>query len=136
MNTQKFLIGSLIGGVVLFLSGYLFYMLLLGSFFETHSLGGNYMKDPPDMLFIILGNIANGALITYIFTKWAGIKTAATGAQAGATIGVLTGLAWDLLMFGTANLMDITGTLVDIIIVTVMMAAAGAAVGWFLGRGE
>lgn len=55
MNTKKFLIGSLIGGGILFLLGALFYVALLGSIFETHSSSaGNYMKDPPDMLFIIL----------------------------------------------------------------------------------
>lgn len=136
MNTQKFLISTLIGGVVLFLLGYLFYAALLASFFETHSSGGNYMKNPPDFLFIILGNLADGALLAYIFLKWAGIKTPATGAQAGATIGLLMALAWDLLMYGTANLMDITGTLADVIVVTIMMAIAGAAVGWYLGRGK
>ncbi|NND32024.1 MAG: hypothetical protein HKN76_05485 [Saprospiraceae bacterium] len=134
MNTQKFLIGSVVGGVVLFLMGFLFYVALLGSFFETHSSGGNYMKDPPNFLFIILGNLATGALLSYIFTKWAGIKTAATGLQAGAVIGLLAGLGWDLLMFGTADLMDITGTIVDVIVYTIMMAVAGAAIGWYLGR--
>ena len=134
MDTKKFLIGTVVGGLTLFLMGYLLYVVLFTSFFESHSLGTNYMKDPPDMLFIILGNLANGALFTYIFMKWAGIKTAATGLQAGATIGLLTGLAWDFLMYGTANLMDITGTIVDVIIVTVMSAVAGAAIGWYLGR--
>jgi uncharacterized membrane protein len=135
MNTQKFLIGSLIGGVVFFLLGYLFYGALLASFFSTHSTG-NYMKDPPDFLFIILGNLATGALLAYIFSKWAGIKTAATGLQAGAVIGLLSGLGWDLLFYGTTNLMDITGTIADVILVTIMTAAAGAAVGWYLGRGN
>jgi hypothetical protein len=135
MNTKKFLIGSLIGGGILFLLGFLFYVALLGSFFEAHSSSaGTYMKDPPDMLFIILGNLAEGALLTYIFLKWAGITTAATGAQAGALIGVLIGLGWDLIMYGTSTLMDLTGTLADVIVVTIMMAAAGAAVGWYLGR--
>lgn len=136
MSTQKFLVGSVIGGAVLFLLGYLFYVALLGSFFETHSSGGDYMKDPPNMLFIILGNLASGALLAYIFSKWAGIKTAATGLQAGAIIGLLTGLGFDLLMFGTANLMDITGTIADVIVYTIMYAAAGAAIGWYLGRGN
>jgi hypothetical protein len=39
-------------------------------------------------------------------------------------------------MFGTSELMDITGTLVDVIIYTVMSAVAGAAIGWYLGRGN
>jgi hypothetical protein len=32
--------------------------------------------------------------------------------------------------------MDITGTIADVILVTIMTAAAGAAVGWYLGRGN
>ncbi len=136
MDTRKFLLGSLIGGVVIFFLGYLFYVVILSSFFESHAGGTNYMKDPPDMLFIILGNLANGALLSYIFSRWAGIKTAATGLQAGAVIGLLIGLAWDFLMYGTSTLMDITGTIADVIVYAVMMALAGAAVGWYLGRGK
>jgi hypothetical protein len=136
MDTKKFLLGSLIGGAVLFLLGYLFYAVIFTSFFETHSGGTNYMKDPPDMLFIALGNLAYGALLTYIFLKWASIKTAATGLQAGAVIGFLVGASWDFLMYGTSNLMDITGTVVDVIVFTIMSAIAGNVVGWFLGRGN
>ena len=134
MDTKKFLIGSLVGGIVLFLLGFLFYVALLGPFFETHSGGGSFAKDPPNMLFIILGNLATAALLSYIFSKWAGIKTAATGLQAGAVIGLLSGLGYDLIMYGTADLMDITGTIVDVIIYTIMLAVAGAAIGWYLGR--
>lgn len=94
------------------------------------------MKDPPDMLFIILGNLASGALISYIFTRWAGIKTAATGLEAGAVIGLFIGLGFGLVMYGTSNLMDITGTIVDVLIYTAMYGLAGSAVGWFLGRGN
>jgi uncharacterized membrane protein len=136
MDTKKFLIGSLLGGLVMFLLGYLFYVALLSSFFESHAVGSGIMKDPPNMLFIILGNVANGALLAYIFSKWAGIKTASTGLQAGAMIGLLTALAWDLLMFGTSDLMDLTGTIADVIVYTIMCAVAGASIGWYLGRGN
>ncbi len=135
MDTRKFLLGSLVGGIVLFVLGYLFYVVLFSSFFSSHGTG-TAMKDPPDMLFIILGNLANGALISYIFTKWAGIKTAATGLEAGAVIGLLVGLSWDLVMYGVSNMMDITGTMVDVLVYTAMCGIAGAAIGWFLGRGN
>lgn len=135
MDTRKFLLGSLVGGIVLFALGYLFYVVLFSSFFASHGIG-NVMKDPPDMLFIILGNLASGALISYIFTRWAGIKTAATGLEAGAVIGLFIGLGFGLVMYGTSNLMDITGTIVDVLIYTAMYGIAGSAVGWFLGRGN
>ena len=137
MNPSKFLLGTLVGGITFFILGYLIYMLALGSFFEAHHIGpSGVSKDPPDFLFLILGNLAYGALISYVFAKWAGIKTAATGAQAGAMIGLFVGMTWDFIQYAVSNIMDLTGTIVDVIVYVAISAIVGAAVGWFLRRGE
>jgi hypothetical protein len=43
-------------------------------------------------------------------------------------------LGFGLNMYGTTNISNLTATLVDPIVMTVMMGATGGAIGWVLGR--
>jgi hypothetical protein len=43
-------------------------------------------------------------------------------------------LGFGLNMYGTTNISNLTATLVDPIVMTVMMGASGGAIGWVLGR--
>lgn len=76
-----------------------------------------------------------GCLLSYIFLKWANINSFGSGASAAAVIGLLMGLGFDLLMFATANVIDLTGMFVDVGASTVMHAIAGGVVGAVLGMG-
>jgi len=135
MSTQKILIAGVAGGVVFFLLGWLLYGILFMNFFEGQmGSASGVNKDPMDYWALIVGNIAWGILLAVIFGRWAGIKTLATGATAGAVIGLLAGISWDFTMYGTTNLSTMTGVIVDILIVTVMSAVTGAVVGMVLGR--
>ncbi len=72
MDTQKFTIGTLVGGIVYFLLGYLVYGLLLAGFFQSHSVAvAGSMKKMEEFVWwaLILGNFAGAALLTYIFLK-------------------------------------------------------------------
>ncbi len=137
MDTTKFLLGTLIGAAIFFLLGFLVYGMLLSSFFESHSVAPEGVhKESPDMIYMILSNLALGALITYIFQRWAGIKTASTGFIAGATICFLMAFFWNFMNYSMANIMDITAVLSDIVVFAILGGCVGAGVGWFLGRGD
>ncbi len=72
MNSTKFLTGTLVGGIAFFFLGYLIYGLALGSFFREHSVAApGAMKSMSEIVWwaLILGNLASGALITWIFLK-------------------------------------------------------------------
>jgi uncharacterized membrane protein len=132
MNTSKFLIGTLVGGVVLFFLGYLFYGMLLSNFFMQHSLAvAGSMKTMNELIWwaLILGNLASGALITYIFLKLGSINTFGNGAGTGAAIGFLLAANVDLIRYATENSFDHTGMVVDILVGTVMFAIAGGFIG-------
>lgn len=137
MNIKKFALGALAGGLVNFLLGWLVYGMLAAIFFEANvGSAGNVMKTEPDLVFIFLGNLFTGALISYIYLKWANIRTFAAGATAGLVIGFLMGSGTDLLMYGTSNINNLTATLVDIVIYAGMGAICGGVVGWVLGMGK
>lgn len=137
MNIKHFSIATLIGAVILFLLGFLFYAILLGSFFEANAgEAGNIMKEDGSMIMplLFLGNIATAALLTYIYLQWASISTFGTGFKAGLIIGFLMVAGYDLVQYSTSTIMSFTGTLVDIVVYTIMLGITGGVIGLVLGR--
>ena len=138
MNTNKFVIGGIAGGVAAFLLGWLLYGMLLKDFYAANA-GTDCSVDRGDAIImwaLVVGNLAFGFLLSYIFTRWASINTAGGGAQAGAIIGFLMGLGMDMVMYGTTTMMKLNGVLVDIAVSTVMTAIVGAVVGMAIGMGD
>jgi hypothetical protein len=137
MDAKKFLIGTLAGTVTSFIVAYLLYGMLLHSYMASNSMEG-VGKETPDFLWVVLGHIFFSAGVTYIFLKWAGIKTIAAGATGGFIIGLLFSLGWDFTMLGTSNIMTggVTMAVVDAIAGGIIWAAGGAGVGWALGLGK
>ena len=132
MDTKKFLTGTLVGGIAYFVLGFLFYGLLLADFFEANSgSASGVMRAEDEMVWwaLILGNLIFAAFITYIFLKWAHISTFKSGLLGGATIGLLLGLGYNLIYYGTSNMMTLTGALVDVVVGTVMTALLGGVIG-------
>jgi hypothetical protein len=137
MNTNKFLLGTLAGGVALFILGYLVWGMALMGFMESNAGSATgVMKTDMVWWSLILGNLFWGALLSYIFLKWAGISTFAGGASAGAVLGLLISGGIDFIMYGTSNLMNLTAVIVDIIANIVVMAIVGGVVGLVLGSGK
>ena len=92
MNTKKFLIGTVVGGIVVFFVGYLLYGVALLNFFNQHSIAPpGSMKSISDFLWgaLILANFATGALLTYIILKVGNVNSFGSGAGLGFVIGFL-----------------------------------------------
>jgi len=139
MNTQKFLVSGIVGGIVSFFGGYLIYGVLLMDFFAKNAgTATGVMKAQADFVWwaLILGCIFQGLLLSYIFNKWANVTSLSAGASAGAVISFLMSVGFDLTMFGTSNMSTLTGSVVDIICGTVLGALVGAAVGMANGMGK
>ncbi len=139
MNTQKFLVSGIIGGIVAFFSGFLIYGLLLMDFFTKNAgTATGTMKAQADFVWwaLVAGSICQGLLMSYIFNKWANIHSLGAGATAGAVISFFVTAGFDLTMFATSNLSTLTGSCVDIIAGTVMGAIVGGAVGMANGMGS
>jgi hypothetical protein len=138
MNTTKILIAGLVAGIVYFLLGWLFYLKVLMSTFESMSGSASGVSRGEEMIWwaLILGNLLAGLLLSYIYGRWANISTPAIGAQAGAAIGFLVAGSYDLMIYGTTHISTLSGALLDIVVWTVMTAIAGAVAAWMLGRGK
>ncbi|MCC6754063.1 MAG: hypothetical protein IT266_08790 [Saprospiraceae bacterium] len=136
MDTRT-LISGLLGGIVYWLLGALFYAFLLGKLLE--SLSGSatgVSRAPEEMVWwsLVLGNLFMGLGLAYILNNWAKISTLLAGAKAGALIGLLLTLGFDLIWFSSTNLIQLPGVFLDVATFTVMSALSGAVIGWWLGR--
>jgi len=128
MFTKQNLLATLAGFVVMFLLGYAIWGVATVAFFESHSLN-NVMKDPPDLVMIALSNLIAVFALSTIYGKWArGVHSAKEGFQFGAWIGVFAGLGLGLLWFATAELSDMTGTLVEAVLDIIFYGIIGAVI--------
>ena len=117
------------------LVGFVIYVLLLPTFFTDMGVSEDMMKESPDMIMILLGNIAGGLLLAHIFNHWANITTFKTGAKAGAIIGLLVSLYAGLIQYGTTNIASsVTPYLADAVVSAILWAIAGGVVGLVLGK--
>lgn len=139
MNTSKFLMGTLAGGVAFFFLGFLGYAVIFDSFLQAHAGSATGVhKEVEDMAWwaLILGNLLHGALFAYIYLKWANIKTFGAGFSGGIVVGFFVSLGMDFVFYATSNMMDLTGAIADGIIYTVICGLAGGIVGLTLGMGK
>lgn len=128
MKTKTFLIAGLLGGVVYWLLGWLFYGILLADFFPQPEESTN------TMIFILLGCLTFGFFVSYIFNRWAQISTLATGAKAGAIIGFFTGLFYNFFNLAMNSEMTYEMFAMDFGITIIMTAITGAVIGALNGK--
>ena len=136
MNT-KTLIATLVGTIASFALGALVFGMLLKGFYDsnmTHYEG--LMKAEPDLLLLILMNLCWAAILVYIFSKLANIKSFANGASAAFVITGLITLAYDLFFLAFMNLYTNTYLVVDVIVNAIFGAIIGGIIGWVLGYGN
>ena len=139
MDTKKFLIGTLVGGIAIFFIGYLLYGVLLLNFFNQHSVApAGSMKSMNDFSWgaLVFANFATGALLSYIFLKIGNVNSFGRGAASGFVIGFLMYTGNYLLSYATGNNMDLTGTWADVITGAVLTAIAGGIIAAVWGMGK
>jgi hypothetical protein len=136
MDIKKLLMGGITGGAIFFLLGWLIYGMLLMNFMNSHpGTAGNIARPEPDYLYLIIGNLAMGFLMAYIFIK-ANINSLGSGFITAGVIGLLMAVGYDCVMYATTTISSKTGMAADVAASTVMSALTGAAVAAVLGMGE
>lgn len=135
MNTTRFLLGGIAGGIAFFLLGYLFYGNLFADFFSKNVGSASGVPRQMDQFVwwaLILGNLMFGFILSYVANK-SHIRTLGAGLIAGAILGVLFAASFDFTSYGTSNLMTMKGVWADIVILGIMAAISGAVVGLVRG---
>ena len=129
MNVKNFIVGGIVGGIVDFLMGWLVYGMLLKDTFPKPDGAG-----PENMLFIFLGCMSFGFLLSYVFSQGEGISNMAAGIKMAIGIALFMGLCNNFFMNMYKDTIDIKLMVIDIAASLVLATAVGAAIAMVNGK--
>jgi hypothetical protein len=135
MNTKQWVVGTVVGAVVLFAVGYVIFELLLKDFYAANSgsATGVY-RDTQILWAVAVGALAYAALILYALRANAASLNVVSGAKVGATVGFLIWLCADFTLYGISNINNLTLATVDPLIELVRGGITGAALAALLPK--
>jgi hypothetical protein len=135
MNTKHLVFGTIVGGVTLFLVGYIIFDLAAGDFYAANlNTAPGIMRETQILWAIALGNLVLGLLLTVGITSRTGAHTTASGAITGAVIACLAWLSADLVLYGYLDVFSPTLVIVDPLLELVHGGIAGAVIVAVLAR--
>lgn len=134
MDTKKFLIGSVVGGIVMWLVGMLIWRVLLADFFtpDVEATTG-LIREAPIYWAGILGTLGLSALVTTAIA-WAGSFSLRGGFQVGAIVGFLVWFGVDFIHYANQDFRTLWQTIVDPLLELVRTGIGGAVIGLVLAK--
>ena len=136
MDTKRFIIGTLVGGITLYLVGYLIWTVAFADFFAANAGSATGVDRDAQLVWaVVLGNLSLAALVTLAVGSKAGSATIGTGFKIGAIVGFLVWFGVDFIHYGISNISNLTATVVDPLLELVHSGIGGAVIAAVLGRG-
>lgn len=127
MNVKNFVIGGIAGGIADFLLGWLFYGILLKDLFPP-------MDGSENMMFIFLGCMAFGFLISFVFSQKEGISKCVPGIKLAAGIGLFISISTNFFANMTKETIDFNMMGLDVATMVVLSGLVGAVVAVVNGK--
>jgi hypothetical protein len=135
MNTKQWVLGTVIGAVVIYAVGYLIFTVLLGDYYAANSGSATgVMRESQIVWALAVGALAYAALILYAMRSQAGVVNAVSGMKVGAVVGFLLWATADFSLYGITNMSNLTVTIVDPFAELVHGGIAGAVLGALLPK--
>ena len=135
MDTKQLMIGTLVGGITMYLVGYLIWDLAFAGFFAANAGSATgVVRDPQLIWAVVLGTLSLAALITLAVGSRTGSSTIGAGFKIGAIVGFLVWFGVDFILFGVWNVSNLTATIVDPLLEIVRSGIGGAVIAAVLGR--
>ena len=138
MDAKRFVIGTLVGGVAVCVTGYLIstagpFRSFLAYAMDAGSATG-VAREPPLVWAVALGALSYSALVTYVIGSRAGSLNTGAGIRIGAVVGFLLWFTADFMFYGLSNVGTLTSTVVDPLIELVPGAVAGGVIAIVLKK--
>ncbi len=135
MDIKRFIIGTVVGGIALYILGYVMFNLAFADFFAANAGSATGMwKDPQVMWAIAVGTLSYAALITLAIETRAGSTTIVEGLKVGAIVGFLMWFGADLIIYGIWNVWNLTAAIVDSLLELVRGGIGGVVIAAVLGK--
>ena len=129
MNVKNFFIGGIVGGIVDFLMGWLVWGILLKDTMDKQDGAG-----PENMLFIFLGCMCFGFMLSYIFAQGEGISNCVPGIKLAVGVAVFMSLANNFFHNMYNASINLKMTAIDVVASIVVAAVVGAAIAVTNGK--
>lgn len=135
MFSKTNLISTLITAIWGFFGGWILWGMIGDPMLKSHTVTDGLMKEMPDMAILAIGCIIVGFAFSNMYSKWArGTHGVSHGAQFGIWLGVLIGLGSGLIDHSTANILDLSGSLINGVIYIVHFAIMGILASLVYGK--
>ncbi len=135
MNMKRFIVGTVVGGVALYILGYVIWDILLADFYAANAGSATGVsKDPQVLWAVCVGTLAYAALITLAIGTRSESASIVDGVKIGAVVGLLLWLTVDMIFFGITNMSTITIALVDPLLELVRAGVGGAVIAAVIGK--
>jgi hypothetical protein len=127
MNTKQWVVGTVVGGIVVYALGYVIWDVLCADFFAAHSGSATGVDRGEQVLWaVVVGALAYAALLMSALAPRAGSLTIVKGATVCAITAFLLWLTADFTLYGIENVSDLSATIVDPLLELVRGAITGA----------
>jgi hypothetical protein len=135
MDFRRLAMGTVIGGITLFVLGYLIFDLGAASFYAANAGSATGVAREPQLIWAVaLGSLSYAALITLAIGSRAGSTTAGAGIKVGAVVAFLLWFTVDFTLYGITNTSNLTRTVVDPLLELVRGGIAGGIIGVVVGN--
>ena len=135
MDTKRLVIGTLAGGIVMYLVGYLTWGVVFADFFAANTGSATGVDRESNIIWaVVLGTPSLAALVTLGVGSQAGGATIMNGFKVGAIVGFLVWFGVDFIHYGAFNLSNLTATIVDPLLKIVRTGIGGAVIALVLGK--
>ena len=135
MDIKRFIIGTIVGGIALYILGYVMFNLAFADFFAANAGSATGVwKDPQVIWSIALGTLSYAALITLALGTRAGSTTIVEGLKVGAIVGFLMWFGADMIIYGVWDLSNLTAAIADSLLELVRGGIGGAVIAAVLAK--
>jgi hypothetical protein len=128
VDTKRFLTGTIVGGIVLYIVGYLIFSMAFASFYAANTGSATGVDRESEVMWaVVLGAFAYAALICYTMGR-RGVSGLGEGFMVGAIVGFLLWACADFTLYGVENVSNLTRTVVDPLLEIVHGGIGGATI--------
>ena len=132
MDAKRLAIGTVAGGIAMFVVGYLIWDILLDYWNGAFDAAG--VAREAQLLWVnALSHVPAAALITLAIER-GGSSTIGGGVKIGAIVGFLVWSSVDLAFYANTTIFDLTAICVDSLLASVHFAIGGGVIAAVLGR--
>ncbi len=135
MDTKRFLVGTLVGGITMYIMGYLIFTLAFADFYAANTGSATGVIRESQLFWAVaLGHLALAALVTLAIGSRSGSLKVVDGLKVGAVVGFLVWFGVGFIFYGALNIRNLTATIVDPLLEIVRTGIGGAVIAAVLRR--